>query len=295
MKYSLDKNRMNVLITGASGFIGRHLSDHLESGYNVINLVPEKSHPCMKNELVVDLRQKDHLGTVFSDFKKEHNIHTIIHLASRLVSGEEIEDMDVLYDNLRITEGVVETAKILKPKKIINFSSIAVYPAEEGTYKETSEIKPSVNTESLYGLSKFCSENILDFLLRNEQIIVSHLRVAQVYGEGMREDRIIPVMLKELKEKNAITVFGDGERVSNFIKIEKLLSIVDFFIKNDANGIFNIGDEHLSYGELAQRLIEQEGKKDSRIIKNPKGVRSGFFLDSSKIEKAAGGGHEQGY
>ena len=54
---------------------------------------------------------------------------------------------------------------------------------------------------------------------------------------------IMPVMLKELKEKNVITVFGNGEKITNFIYIDKLLSAVNFFIENNSESIFNIDDE----------------------------------------------------
>jgi len=53
----------------------------------------------------------------------------------------------------------------------------------------------------------------------------------------------MPVMLKELKEKNVITVFGNGEKITNFIYIDKLLSAVNFFIENNSESIFNIDDE----------------------------------------------------
>jgi nucleoside-diphosphate-sugar epimerase len=198
---------------------------------------------------------------------------------------DKIEDLGVFYDNLKITEGLVELAKILKPKKLINFSSIAVYPNVDGKYSETSPIRPSVNTECLYGLSKFCSENIIDFMLRKENMIIAHLRSSQVYGEGSRSDRIIPLMLEELKRKNVITVFGSGERVSNFIHVDKLTEIVELFIKKDIKGIFNIGDEQLSYLELARRLIKEYGNKDSRIIKERRGSRAKVYIDIGKLKK----------
>lgn len=287
MKYSLAPKKINILITGASGFIGRHLSRHLEKRYNVFNLVSDKSHnSCIKNKIALDLRKNILTITYFRKFAKNNKIDIIIHLASRLVSSNETEDMKILYDNLKITESLVEIAEFLKPNKIINFSTIAVYPNKSGTYSETSEVKTSCNTECLYGLSKFCSENILDYRLRNENIIIAHLRVSQVYGEGMRSDRILSVMLKELKEQNRITLLGKGKRVSCFINIEKLIGIVDLFITKKLSGIFNIGEEHLSYQELAQRVIRQHGNETSKIIKKIEGSTSRFYLDTKKIEKA---------
>ena len=288
-KFLLDPKRKNILITGASGFIGHHLSNRIEKECNIFSIVSRVQSSGIKNRIKLDLRKKKQVMAYFREFEKEYKIHTIIHLASRLATANEFEDMSVFYDNLKITESIVGIAKLLKPDKIINFSSIAVYPNVEGTYSETSIVRTSGNSECLYGLSKFSSENIIDFLLRNENIIISHLRVSQVYGEDMRSDRIMSTMIKELKEKNRITVLGDGERVSCFIHINKLLDMVDCFVKKDIRGVFNLGDEHLSYLGLAQRLISQYGNAKSKIVKKPKGSRAKFYIDLTKFRECRNG------
>jgi nucleoside-diphosphate-sugar epimerase len=283
---TLKENKFNIFITGASGFIGGHLSNFLQERHNVYNLVrTQKSSNSLRNVIIADLRKKGKVRTCLAELREKDGIHIIMHLASRLASANEIDDLNILHDNLKITEAVINIAKILKPQKIINFSSIAVYPNKDGIYSEASEIKTSVNSECLYGLSKFCSENMLDFLLRKEKIIISHLRISQAYGEGMRQDRIISMMIKELKEKNCITVFGNGKRISNFISIEKVLDIVNFFINNETAGIFNVGDENLSYLELAKRVIGQYGNRRSKIVLRPDGSRAKFYLNTGKINK----------
>ncbi len=264
--------------------MGHHLSEELAEDYNVIRLVSEFEDLGVENAIVVDLKNKERVKSYFSEYRTKHKIHTIIHLASRLASNEETEDLSVLFDNLRIIESVVEIARLMKPKKIINFSSIAVYPNEDGLYDETSEIRTSANTDCLYGLSKFCSENILDFMLRKEDVIISHLRISQVFGKDMRKDRIIPVMLDELERKNTITVFGEGERISNFIELDKVLKVTKLLVKIDRKGIFNIGGENLSYLDLANRLIEKYGNDKSKIIRKKVGSRPKFRLDTSKAK-----------
>ena len=112
---------------------------------------------------------------------------------------------------------------------------------------------------------------------------IAHLRVAQVYGDGMREDRIIPVMRKELEEKNIITVYGNGERQSCFIEIKKLVETVKYFLKNNVEGVYNVGDENISYFSLAKKVIAQFGNNKSKIIQKSLGSKEKFNLDSSKL------------
>lgn len=272
------------MLTGAGGFIGSHLLDRLKNDYRVfcVDAKPFRRQGCRSIKL--DLRNRKLVRSYFSRFGRRNRISVVIHLASRLTSAQNALDTAVFYDNMRITEGVAEMCKILRPQKLIHFSSIAVYPNRTGRYSELSPAQPAQNSDCLYGLSKLCSENMLDFLLRGEKIRIAHLRVAQVYGEGMRSDRIMPVMLKELKENNSITVFGGGKRVISFIEARKLASVIKFFILHDVAGVINVGDEQLSLLELARRLIKGYGNRQSRIIKKPQGSRERFYLVTDKLK-----------
>ena len=125
----------------------------------------------------------------------------------------------------------------------------------------------------------------MNSFLRNENIHIVHLRVAQVYGEGMREDRIIPVMRKELEERNTITVFGNGERESCFIEINKLVEVIEFFLTHEVSGVYNVGDQNLAYYDLAEIVVNQYGNEESTIVKQPQGSKEKFNLDSSKLQE----------
>jgi len=200
-----------------------------------------------------------------------------------MASPGQTENVELLQDNIAITENIITIAKLFKPSVLIHCSSMAVYPNISGTFSEDSVPGPQKNPDCLYGLSKYCAEVMIDFLLRKENIRIVHLRISQVHGKGMQEDRIIPVMLKELQESNTITVYGDGERTSNFIEISKLTKELQFFLKNDVTGVYNIGDQNISYVELAQTLIEQHGDNNSIISKKPQGNKEKFMLDMSKL------------
>ena len=129
---------------------------------------------------------------------------------------------------------------------------MSVYPYKDGVFSEESICAPYENEDFLYGLSKLNSEMIFSFFLRKQNCQLINLRVAQVYGEGMRKDRIIPVMLKELADKNEIKVFGNGERTTNFIHISDLIKVINFFLQSSYRGCINIGKENA--------CVEEQGK-----------------------------------
>lgn len=266
---------MNVLVTGANGFIGSHVCPFLKG----------QGHQVFKLEL--DLTNHANVVQFSEKFKSKHRIDVVIHLATKMASENQdlTEQFKLLYDNLEITKNVVALVKILKPQKLINFSSMAVYPNVDGVFSEDTRIHMSENSDCLYGLAKFCGENIFECFLKNQNIVITHLRISQVYGGGMCSDRIMPIMQQELKEKNTVTVYGTGERISNFISIDKLLEVLWHFFIEKLPGVYNVGGESLAYLEIAKRIIKEKGDEKSRIIKLKKGSRVKFILDTKKLEE----------
>lgn len=273
---------MNILITGSGGFIGSNLTNNLKNEYFILELYNGLEYSFNENKIVCNMQNEEHVEKLLNEDIK---IDVIIHAASVLATKDNVRDLSLFYDNIKIYEKLLLIINKFKPQKLINFSSIAVYPNKDGFFSETSEIRPSLNTECLYGLSKFCGENILDFYLKNKDINVIHLRLSQVYGAGMREDRILKLMEKELKETNKITVFGMGKRVSNFINIDTLMKKIRIVLNYNSSDIFNIGEENMSYKALAERIIQQFGNKDSVIELTNVGISSNAAIDCNKEMK----------
>ncbi|HBM15422.1 MAG TPA: NAD(P)-dependent oxidoreductase [Lentisphaeria bacterium] len=280
---------MNILLTGANGFIGKHVSIFFESQkeYTVFKIA-RSFHERSKNNIELDLTDKNKVMKFAREFKKKHTIDAIIHLAAKM-AGSKQKHIDAfrLFDvNLEIAKNLTFIAQSLLPRKLINFSSMAVYPNVDGVFDEKFCVNMSENTDCLYGLAKFCAENIFDHFLKNENMVITHLRVSQVYGDGMNKSRVMPMMRIELKEKNTVTVFGEGKRVSNFIHIDKLLEILRLLVIGEKSGVYNVGDEEMSYLDLAKRIIKENGNEYSRIIKHSPGSRVKFILDTRKLNSA---------
>jgi nucleoside-diphosphate-sugar epimerase len=217
----------------------------------------------------------------------DKNIDVLIHTAGELVnSGMTYEDQILVFEhNIEITKSIVRIVQTLNIHKLINCSSIAVYPNEDGVYTESSEVRMSCNSECLYGLAKFCSENMFEHFLK-EKCDVINLRLAQISGEGMRSDRIISVMKESILRGNVVEVYGEGKRISNFISIEKVCEIITRLLEVDGiRGIFNVGGENLTYLELAQKVVGAYGNSDTRICLKKEGNKSQFILDSSKLDR----------
>lgn len=274
---------MNILLIGANGFVGNQIFNAFNKRYNIFCLDIDIPQNSTIDYIRINLLNDKEVQSFITTFQNKINI--IINLASIFVNSSNNRNIEVLYNNIKITQNVIQIAKAFKVEKIINFSSIAVYPGITGTYNENSIIDPSVNFEGLYGLSKFNSEVLFNLILSETNIQIYNLRCAQILGEGMRSDRIFSILKKELEENNTITLYGNGERVSNFIKINTLLFILDLFIRQSIkSGTYNVGEKNISYLELANNIIKKYGNHNSKIIKIKNGNNSKFNLDTSKLD-----------
>ena len=273
---------MKVMITGAGGFVGNHLKAYLKEDFDLICTARNINKSDIE---FLDLQDKD----VVDEFINKHNdnedrIDALVHTAYKLVDSQMTidEQMRVFDDNIAITKSIIKIIKSLNINVVVNCSSMAVYPNEDGEFEECSEIRMSANTDCLYGLSKFVSENMLDFSIKNDARVV-HFRISQIYGEGMRTDRIIPVMIDSIKNNHYVEVYGNGERVSNFVSVEKVCEAISIAISDDkVSGIYNVGGENITYMQLAQMLVDKYGDSDTHIIPVDKGSRAKFVLCTDK-------------
>ncbi|RPI71612.1 MAG: NAD(P)-dependent oxidoreductase [Desulfobacteraceae bacterium] len=275
-----------VLLTGANGFVGRHLHRALREKYRVVRLIwpPEESIAGEDPVFHVDLSDSDAVKKLIPSLVQTP-CRSILHLAAVLCKPGDWDNIAYFKLNNAITLNMIHLAPAIACSHLINFSSLAVYPNRTGVYNEKSMVDMADNTECLYGLAKFNAEMLFRYYLKSK-MKVTNLRMAQVFGPGMQADRLIGILAKELRETNRITLFGNGERVSNFVDVVDVAQAVLAVLSNPAAGTYNLGNEtNMSYLELAKDIMSQAGKEDSRILLEEKGVRARVEIDTRRFEK----------
>jgi nucleoside-diphosphate-sugar epimerase len=146
----------------------------------------------------------------------------------------------------------------------------------------------SGNTECLYGLAKFSSEMIFSFILKDKASVVN-LRLGQVYGPGMQDDRLIGLFRKELSRDNTITLFGRGKRCSNFIHIDDIVKGIMEVVSKPVSGTYNLGCyKNFTYGQIARKLISGLGDKRSKIMLCDKGSGAKAEIVTKKFSRTFG-------
>jgi len=241
-----------ILITGATGFIGKYISRKL-SEKNKLYVVGRK-----KPEIECEWIETD-LSKELDIEKLPREIDYIIHLAAVLDTQGQ-KPKEVFNVNVGSTLSLLEYGKEIGIKKFIYTSTSICGYREEPTTEET-EI--SIEKLNYYYYTKAVSEQIIKKYSENYTTII--IRPHFVYGKGQEEKRLLPRLIQNIKEGNAITVFNEGRNPK--ISLIYIKEFVEAFVKvmqlEKSVTINMTSNERLTIKEIGEII----GKKLGREVK----------------------------
>lgn len=211
-----------ILVTGASGFIGRALLARLEreSGAKLVVLSRQGgalSPSCTRVQLVLE----ELTSNSWIDHGVER-VDIVFHLAGFIPkrAGDANSIDDAFRSNLTGTRMLLESLPS-RPAMFVFFSTIDVYaPAVSGPVTESSPVDPP----TLYGASKFFCEKLVTTHAREHGYDCAILRVGHTYGPGEDAyEKLIPEAIRALLDGKAPVVFGDGSVLRDFMYVDDVV------------------------------------------------------------------------
>jgi UDP-glucuronate 4-epimerase len=265
---------MQVLVTGAAGFIGSHLCERLlADGHQVVGLdnFDPFYNPQVKRSNIAGCISKKEFTLIEGDIRddicvetvlKANSIEMIFHLAAKAGVRPSIEDPLEYQDvNVRGTLVVLEAAKKYGVKKFIFASSSSVYGNNEKVpFAETDNVD---NPISPYAATKKAGELICYTYSHLYEINMTCLRFFTVYGPRQRPDLAIHKFTKLINDGKPIPVFGDGSMMRDYTYIGDIIEGV-IGAMNACKGyeIYNLGESRPIRLDMLIRSIEAAlGKK----------------------------------
>ncbi|HEY8953101.1 MAG TPA: NAD-dependent epimerase/dehydratase family protein [Candidatus Dormibacteraeota bacterium] len=241
---------MRVVVTGAAGFIGSHLSERLlAAGHEVVGIdsFADYYEKARKEQNLETSRSNDRFHFAAADLVDADldplldGAAVVYHLAGQpgvRPSWGNLFDRYVR-DNVIATQRLLEALKKVPIKRFVFAGSSSVYgDAERFPTKETALPRPV----SPYGVTKLAAEHLTLLYTRNFGIPAVSVRYFTFYGPRQRPDMAFSRFMQAMTAGEDIEVFGDGEQTREFTYVS---DAVDGTIKAstaDVVGeIFNLG------------------------------------------------------
>lgn len=265
---------MKVLVTGAAGFIGSHVTESLlADGWEVIGLdnFDPFYDPTIKRENLRAVKKGKTFKMVEGDIRDPAcldgiaqlgKLDAIIHLAARAGVRPSLEQPSLYREvNLVGTTQLLEFAHRAGVPKFIFASSSSVYGEREGSpFREEDNVDYPI---SPYAATKKAGELLAYSYHHNYKIHVSCLRFFTVYGPRQRPEMAIHKFTRAIDQGELITVYGDGKSRRDYTYVDDIVSGVIAALER-ARGyrIYNLGNHRtIELRELIRLLEEDLGKK----------------------------------
>ena len=288
---------MKVLVTGAAGFLGSHLTEKLvELGKDVRALVHYDSNNnwgWLENS-----KYKDNIEFVVGDirdfdsvFSAMHDVDEVYHLAALIgIPYSYLSPLAYVKTNIEGTYNIIQSAKILNTKNIIITSTSETYGSAQ--YVPMDEKHPKVG-QSPYSATKIGADNLALSYNKSFGLPIKIVRPFNIYGPRQSARAIIPtisiqilngiekIKLGNLNAKRDLTFVKDT--VQGFIEIAK---------NEKFNGeSINIGmQEEISVKDLVNKISKIANKKveveiDNQRVRPDKSEVDRLLCDNSKLIK----------
>jgi UDP-glucose 4-epimerase len=250
-------NGKTIVLTGASGLLGRYLTQVLARTHRVYALVrktPANSVPG------VNYHEIDFGCNWSPACLPQMGVSSVIHLAQSAHFREVPEKaLDVFNVNVASTAKLLDYAWRVGAGQFVHASSGGVYGASADPFHENSPINPTDNLGYYLG-SKLCGEVLTQSYASQMQVAI--LRFFFIYGAGQNRSMLIPRLIESVRDGKPITLTGREGLQINPIHVSDAAAAVQAVLASKNSATYNVaGDEIISLRKLCFKIEALVGRK----------------------------------
>jgi dTDP-glucose 4,6-dehydratase len=265
-----------ILITGAAGFLGSHLSDRfIKEGYQVIG---------MDNLLTGNIQNIEHLFPLKEFEYYHHDITKFVHVPGKIdyilhfaSPASPIDYLKMPIQTLKV--GALGTHNLLglareKNARILVASTSEVYgdPLEHPQSEEYWGNVNPIGPRGVYDEAKRFLEAITMAYHTFHKVDTRIIRIFNTYGPRMRveDGRVLPAFFSQAIRGEGLTVFGDGSQTRSFCYVDDLVEGIYRLLLSDYTRPVNIGNpDECTILQFAQEILALVNNPDAYIDYRP--------------------------
>lgn len=262
-----------VLITGAAGFLGSHLSDRfIKEGFHVIGI---------DNLLTGNIENIEHLFPLKEFEFYNHDITKFVHTPGELdyilhfaSPASPIDYLKMPIQTLKVgalgTHNILGVAKAKKARILVASTSEVygdplIHPQKESYWGNVNPIGP----RGVYDEAKRFLEAITMAYNTYHQVETRIIRIFNTYGPRMRvnDGRVLPAFFSQAIRGEGLTVFGDGSQTRSFCYVDDLVEGIYRLLLSDHDQPVNIGNpDEITIKEFAEEVLDLVGNPEAKIV-----------------------------
>jgi len=285
-----------ILVTGAGGFIGHHLTKHLVSKGLFVRGVdlklPEYEESHADEFLTLDLRLVENCRTATNGIDEVYNLAADMGGIGYITANHA----DIATNNVLINAHMLEASLKNNVSRIFFSSSACIYPQYRQLDSDVTPLKeedafPAAPEEG-YGWEKLFSEKLFQYYFKDHGLETRIARFHNVYGplgtyEGGKEKAPAAICRKIALANNGdtIEVWGDGKQTRSFMYIADCVDGIVRIMQSDTREPLNLGtDALITIDDLVDLVTSIAGKtvRKRHVMSQPQGVR-GRNSDNSRL------------
>jgi UDP-glucose 4-epimerase len=225
---SSDLNGRRVLVTGGSGFIGRHVVAQFMADGAEVRVVDLQPHPDPEIDVVIgDIADPEVLERAFVG-----GVDSIVHLAAVTSVLRSVEQPELTFRT-----NVIGTETLLAAGRAAGATSLAFASTNAVTGPMTApKISEAavLNPLTPYGSTKAAGEMLMSAYTASYGLRCACIRLTNVYGPGMQaKDSIVARLMRAIRLQTTFEIYGDGTQVRDYVHVSDVVAAMRLGLLRD--------------------------------------------------------------